>query len=65
MYRNISKIFSRGSTYLLKNMVLDDISLIGKTINVDLISSSTIDQLEKIISILKYQKVIDLFQMLP
>lgn len=47
MYRNISKIFSRGSTYLLKNMVLDDISLIGKTINVDLISSSTIDQLRK------------------
>ena len=47
MYRNISKIFSRGSPYLLKNMVLDDISLIGKTINVDLISSSTIDQLRK------------------
>ncbi len=47
MYRNISKVFSRGSPYLLKNMVLDDISLIGKTINVDLISSSTIDQLRK------------------
>ena len=47
MYRNISRIFSRGSTYLLKNMVLDDMSLIGKTINVDLISSSTIDQLRK------------------
>ena len=47
IYRNIAKIYSRGSPYLLKNMVLDDISLIGKTINVDLVSSSIIDQLRK------------------
>jgi len=47
IYRNIAKIYSRGSPYLLKKMVLDDISLIGKTINVDLVSSSIIDQLRK------------------
>ena len=47
LYRDISKLFSRGSPYILKNMVINDLNLIGKTIDVTLIASSEIDQLRK------------------
>jgi len=46
-YRQASKIFSKGVSYQLRNMVLENNDLIGTKINIEVLASSEIDQLHK------------------
>ena len=46
-YRQASKIFSKGVSYELRNMVLENNDLIGTKINIEVLASSEIDQLHK------------------
>jgi phosphate transport system permease protein len=46
-YRQASKIFSKGVSFQLRNMVLENNDLIGAKINIEVLASSEIDQLHK------------------
>ena len=46
-YRQASKIFSKGGSFQLRNMVLENNDLIGAKINIEVLASSEIDQLHK------------------
>ena len=46
-YRQASKIFSKGVSFQLRNMVLENNDLIGAKINIEVMASSEIDQLLK------------------
>ena len=45
--KSLVRLFSRSSEYQIKDIVMDDLSLIGKTINVTLPAASEVDQFLK------------------
>ncbi len=45
--KSLVRLFSRSSEYQIKDIVMDDLSLIGKTINVTLPAASVVDQFLK------------------
>ena len=45
--KSLVRLFSRSSEYQIRNIVMDDISLVGKTIEVTLPSASEVDQFLK------------------